>query len=194
MTVLTTPGGHSTAWTKPHSMTPSSGRGRSVEQVGLVLPRQRLDRKALDRALALERTGRAWRSNDQVAAIRPVLLKWSDHLDEAYDALVELHAKALDEGNEGLVPYALGHLCGVALRLGRTDEAAALAAEHLAHAESAGQEGQRVQALVNTASVDAHVVGWTPRWRPHCRSSRRPRPSRTAGWRCRPPGCSASWR
>jgi DNA-binding CsgD family transcriptional regulator len=132
-----------------------------------------LDRTELDRALALERTGRAWRSNDQVAAIRPVLLKWSDHLDEAYDALVELQAKALDEGNEGLVPYALGHLSGVALRLGRTDEAATLAAEHLAHAESAGQESQRVQALVNTASVDAqcgrldaafaasqHVLAW----------------------------------
>lgn len=115
-----------------------------------------LDRPELDHALALERTGRAWRSNDQVAAIRPVLLKWSDHLDEAYDALVELKAKAVEEGNEGLVPYALGHLSGVALRLGRTDEAAALAAEHLAHAESDGQESQRVQALVNTASVDAH--------------------------------------
>jgi DNA-binding CsgD family transcriptional regulator len=115
-----------------------------------------LDRGELDHALALERTGRAWRSNDQVAAIRPVLLKWSDHPGEAYDALVELRAKALDEGNEGLVPYTLGHLSGVALRLGRTDEAAALAAEHLAHAESDGQESQRIQALVNTASVDAH--------------------------------------
>ncbi|WP_346386100.1 AAA family ATPase [Nocardioides sp.] len=114
-----------------------------------------LDRAELDRALVLERSGRAWRSNDQVAAIRPVLLKWSDHLEEAYDALVELHAKAVEEGNEGLVPYALGHLSGVALRLGRTDEAAALAVAHLAHAESTGQESQRVQALVNTASVDA---------------------------------------
>jgi DNA-binding CsgD family transcriptional regulator len=115
-----------------------------------------LDRGELDHALALERTGRAWRSNDQVAAIRPVLLKWSDHHVEAYDALIELQAKALDEGNEGLVPYALGHLSGVALRLGRTDEAAALAAEHLAHAESDGQESQRIQALVTIANVDAH--------------------------------------
>jgi DNA-binding CsgD family transcriptional regulator/RecA/RadA recombinase len=115
-----------------------------------------LDRSELDRALELERTGRAWRSNDQVAAIRPVLLKWSDHLQEAYDALLELQAKAVEEGNEGLVPYALGHLSGVALRLGRTEEAATLAAEHLAHAEAAGQESQRVQALVNTATVDAH--------------------------------------
>jgi DNA-binding CsgD family transcriptional regulator len=114
-----------------------------------------LDLPRLDHALALERTGRAWRSNDQVAAIRPVLLKWSDHLHEAHDALTELHEKALEEGNEGLVPYALGHLSGVALRLGRTEEAASFAAGHLAHAESAGQESQRVQALVTTASVDA---------------------------------------
>ena len=115
-----------------------------------------LDRGGLDHALALERAGRAWRGNDQVAAIRPVLLKWSDHLLESYDALRELHAKAVEEGNEGLVPYALGHLSAVALRLGRIDEAEALAQEHLAHAESAGQESQRVQALVNTASVLAH--------------------------------------
>jgi DNA-binding CsgD family transcriptional regulator len=114
-----------------------------------------LDLEELDRALSQERSGRTWHSNDQVAAIRPVLLKWADHLDEAYAALKELHAKALDEGNEGLVPYALGHLSGVALRLGHSDEAAALAAEHLAHAELAGQESQRVQALVNTATVNA---------------------------------------
>lgn len=114
-----------------------------------------LDRPTLDHALALERTGRAWRSNDQVAAIRPVLLKWDDHLDEAYDALTQLLEKAVEEGNEGLMPYALGHLAGVALRLGRIDEATSLAAEHLARAESTGQESQRLQALVTTAAVDA---------------------------------------
>lgn len=114
-----------------------------------------LDRPRLDRALSLERTGRAWRSGDQVAAIRPVLLKWTDHLHESYDALTELLDKAREEGNEGLAPYALGHLSGVALRLGWTEEAAAFAAEHLSHAESAGQESQRVQALVTTTAVDA---------------------------------------
>lgn len=115
-----------------------------------------LDRPELDRALELERTGRDWRSSDQVAAIRPVLLKWADYPSDAYAALSELRSKASDEGNEGLIPYALGHLSAVALRLGRAEEAAELAAEHLAHAESTGQESQRVQALVNTASVDAH--------------------------------------
>lgn len=114
-----------------------------------------LDRPKLDHALTLERTGRAWRSNDQVAAIRPVLLKWSDHLQEANDALTELREKALEEGNEGLAPYALGHLSGGALRMGRIEAATSFAAEHLAHAESTGQESQRVQALVTTAAVDA---------------------------------------
>ncbi|MEO6203913.1 MAG: AAA family ATPase [Mycobacteriales bacterium] len=115
-----------------------------------------LDREQLDRALTLERTGRSWRSSDQVAAIRPVLLKWSDHLSEAQDALCELSAKAVEEGNEGLAPYVLGHLSGVALRRGRPTEARALAEQHLAHAESTGQAGQRIQALVTAASVDAH--------------------------------------
>ncbi len=115
----------------------------------------RLDRPKLDQALVLERTGREWRSNDQVAAIRPVLLKWSDDLPAAYDALTELRERALEEGNEGLAPYVLGHLSGVALRMGRIEEATSFAADHLAHAESAGQESQRMQALVTTAGVDA---------------------------------------
>ncbi|MEO7398855.1 MAG: AAA family ATPase, partial [Ilumatobacteraceae bacterium] len=42
-----------------------------------------LDASAMDDALTIERTGRDWRSGDQVAALRPVLLKWADHHSEA---------------------------------------------------------------------------------------------------------------
>lgn len=116
-----------------------------------------LDRTALEQALALERQGRVWRSGDQVAAVRPVLLKWADLHTEALAGLEELRDKAREEGNDGLLPYVSGHIPGILLRMGRTHPAAAAAAQHLADAEAAGQESQRMQALYNTALVDTHL-------------------------------------
>lgn len=118
---------------------------------------QGLDASALERALSIERTGREWRSTDQVAAIRPVLLKWADRHDEALAGLYELSARAEQEGNEGVRPYVLGHVPGILLRLGRFAEAAIAAAEHLDLADRSGQANQRMQALFNVALVDAHL-------------------------------------
>jgi DNA-binding CsgD family transcriptional regulator len=118
---------------------------------------QGLDRVGLDRALALERTGRSWTSADQVAAVRPVLLKWADQPLDALAALEELRARAEDEGNEGVIPYVAGHVPGILLRLGRVGDAAAAAADHLGLAERTGQESQRMQALYNSSLVDAHL-------------------------------------
>lgn len=117
---------------------------------------QGIDIARLDHALALERTGRSWRSGDQVAAVRPVLLKWADHPTEALAALVELRERAEEEGNDGLMPYVLGHIPGILLRLGRLDDAAGAADEHLGHAERTGQESQRMQALYNVAFIASH--------------------------------------
>lgn len=124
-----------------------------------------LDREALDHALALERSGRLWRSGDQVASIRPVLLKWSDYYEDSLAALEELRDKARDEGNEGLLPYVSGHIPGVLLRMGRIREAADAAAHHLHEAEAAGQASQRAQALYNTALVDAHLGRLDAAWK-----------------------------
>ena len=116
-----------------------------------------LDRVGLDHALALERTGRTWLSSDQVAAVRPVLLKWADHPHDALAGLDELRARAEDEGNEGVIPYVAGHVPGILLRLGRLHDAAAAAADHLGLAERTGQETQRMQARYNASLVDAHL-------------------------------------
>ena len=124
-----------------------------------------LDREALDGALARERSGRVWSSGDQVAATRPVLLKWADHYVDALVALEELRDKAREEGNDGLLPYVSGHIPVILLRLGRTGEAETAAAQHLAEAEAAGQESQRVQALYNTAFVDAHLGHLDSAWK-----------------------------
>jgi DNA-binding CsgD family transcriptional regulator len=118
---------------------------------------QGLDRVGLDHALALERTARTWLSGDQVAAVRPVLLKWADQPDDALAALDELRARAEDEGNEGVIPYVAGHVPGILLRLGRLHDAAAAAADHLGLAERTGQESQRMQALYNVSLIDAHL-------------------------------------
>jgi DNA-binding CsgD family transcriptional regulator len=116
-----------------------------------------LDRVGLDHALTLERTGRTWLSSDQVAAVRPVLLKWADHPHDALAGLEELRARAEDEGNEGVIPYVAGHVPGILLRLGRLRDAAAAAADHLGLAERTGQETQRMQALYNVSLIDAHL-------------------------------------
>ena len=117
---------------------------------------QGLDRAGLDHALMVERTGREWRSGDQVAAIRPVLLKWADQHSDALLALAELRERAEMEGNEGLLPYVVGHVPGILLRVGRFSEAANAAVEHLSLALATGQDGQRMQALYNVSLVDAY--------------------------------------
>ena len=116
-----------------------------------------LDLEALDRALVVERSGRSWSSDDQVAAVRPVLLKWADRHQDALDALAELEARAAEDGNEGILPYALGHRSSTLLRMGRYVEAEAVATEQLFQAEATGQSAQRVQALHNLSVVDAHA-------------------------------------
>ncbi len=117
---------------------------------------QGLDLDALEEALAAERSGRVWRSADQVAAVRPVLLKWADQNEAALAALDELRDRAQVEGNEGLLPYIAGHIPGILLRTGRFEDAATASALHLELALATGQDGQRMQALYNSSLVDAH--------------------------------------
>jgi DNA-binding CsgD family transcriptional regulator len=71
--------------------------------------------------------------------------------------LAELRVRAEDEGNEGVIPYVAGHVPGILLRLGRLNDAAVAAADHLGLAERTGQESQRMQALYNVSLVDAHL-------------------------------------
>jgi DNA-binding CsgD family transcriptional regulator len=113
-----------------------------------------LDLDMLDRAFAVERSQGGSRYG-QVAVVRPVLLKWADHSEAAIDALRELREVCEAEGNEGAIPYALSHIPTTLCRLGRVDEARQAASEHLYYAETTGQESQRIQAVLNTAWVEA---------------------------------------
>ena len=49
-----------------------------------------------------------WRSSDNAACNRPVLLAWIDEPVRALAALAELEQRAEEEGNEGSIPYVLG--------------------------------------------------------------------------------------
>ena len=112
-----------------------------------------MDLKALDAALDMERTGRSWRSTDQVASSRAAILKFVDELDAAQHAFDELHQRAVEEGNDGQLPYIVGHLVGVHVLRGDLEAATAAAHEHVQLAELTGQDNQRWQASINLAAV-----------------------------------------
>jgi DNA-binding CsgD family transcriptional regulator len=116
-----------------------------------------LDIARLDEALALERHGRVPTAEDEVATIRPVLLKWDDRLEEALDALHELRDLAQAEGNEGVIPYVVGHESAVLLRLGRWREAERAVTEHDEWAAATGQSAQHLQAAYNRAHLALHI-------------------------------------
>ena len=115
-----------------------------------------LDVAAVDEALALERRDRRWRSDDQVANCRAPLLKFGDLPRESLAAFEELLVRAEDEGNVGQLPYIVGHVVGIHLRLGEWDAARAAADRHLELAEATGQPAQVAQAHYNLAIVALH--------------------------------------
>ena len=113
-----------------------------------------LDVPALEAALVAERTGRAWRSDDQVATCRPALLKYADHLDAALTTLDELRAQAEAEGNVGQLIYVVGHYPMLLLRMGDLAAAEAATEEHLELATTTGQTNHLWQARHNQACVE----------------------------------------
>ncbi|HET9615156.1 MAG TPA: AAA family ATPase [Candidatus Limnocylindrales bacterium] len=115
-----------------------------------------LDPARIERALELERRAPAPVVADRFSASLGTWLKVLDRFDEARTWLERTRQTALDEGDEGSLPYALAHLPELELWTGHWDRAEAIAREHLAVAEAMGLESQRHQALYNLAMVHAH--------------------------------------
>lgn len=113
-----------------------------------------LDVPALEAALVAERTGRVWRSDDQVATCRPALLKYADHLEAARATLDELRVQAEAEGNVGQLIYVVGHYPMLLLRMGDLAGAEAMTEEHLELATTTGQTNHVWQARHNQAWVE----------------------------------------
>ncbi|RHW27398.1 LuxR family transcriptional regulator [Nocardioides immobilis] len=116
-----------------------------------------LDVPALEAALAAERTGRAWRSDDQVATCRPALLKYADHAAAARAALDQLRERAEAEGNVGQLIYVVRHYPTLLLRMGELAAAEAATEEHLDLATTTGQTNHLWQAQENRGWVALHA-------------------------------------
>jgi DNA-binding CsgD family transcriptional regulator len=115
-----------------------------------------LDDARIARALELERVAPAPAVADRFSASLGTWLKVLDRFDEARRWLERTRQTAIDEGDDGSLPYALAHLPELEIWTGHWGRAEAVAKEHLALAEATGLESQRVQALYNLALVHAH--------------------------------------
>jgi DNA-binding CsgD family transcriptional regulator len=83
-------------------------------------------------------------------------LKNNGDFDEGRRWLERTRQAAIDEGDEGSLPFALSHLPQLELWAGRWQEAEDRAAEHLELAERTGQSLERFTAIFSLATVDAH--------------------------------------
>ncbi|HEY2915985.1 MAG TPA: LuxR family transcriptional regulator [Candidatus Limnocylindrales bacterium] len=115
-----------------------------------------LDPALVERGLELERIAPAPTVSDRFSASLGTWLKWLDQFEDARLWLERTRQTAIDEGDEGSLPYALGHLPELEVWTGNWERADAVAREHLAAAEASGLAAQRDQALYNLALVHVH--------------------------------------
>lgn len=110
----------------------------------------------VERALELESRAPPVTVADRFSAALGAWLTLDDDFEGARRWLDETHRAALDEGDEGSLPYAISHFPRLELSTGDWKRAEETALEHLELAEQMGQAAQRTQALFNVALVRAH--------------------------------------
>ena len=111
----------------------------------------------VERALELERISPTPNVGDRMSAALGTWLKYDGDFDGARHWLEVTRQTALDEGDEGSLPYALSHLPQLDLWTGDWAQAEAHALEHLELAETTGQTNERLTAIFNLALVHAHL-------------------------------------
>jgi DNA-binding NarL/FixJ family response regulator len=110
----------------------------------------------IERALELESLAPAPDVADRMSAALGVFLKYQGDFEGARFWLESTRRAALEEGDEGSLPYAVGHLPQLELWTGNWAAAERYAREHAELAEAMSQADQRRQALFNLALVHAH--------------------------------------
>ena len=110
----------------------------------------------VERGLELERTAASRNVGDRMSGALGVWLKADGDLDGARQWLELTRQTALDEGDEGSLPYVLGHLSQLELWTGNWDQAEARAVEHLELSERTGQSLERLTAIHGLSFVHAH--------------------------------------
>jgi DNA-binding CsgD family transcriptional regulator len=111
----------------------------------------------VERALELERVAPPANVADRMSAALGTWLKYDGDFEGARYWLEQTRQSALDEGDEGSLPYALSHLPQLELWTGNWDRSEARALEHLELAERTGQEAERLTAQFSLALVHAHL-------------------------------------
>ena len=110
----------------------------------------------VERALELERISPTPIVADRMSAALGTWLKYDGDFEGARHWLEVTRQSALDEGDEGSLPYALSHLPQLDLWTGDWAKSEAHALEHLELAETTRQTSQRLTAIFNLAVVHAH--------------------------------------
>ena len=111
----------------------------------------------VERGLELERLAPPLNVGDRMSAALGTWLKYEGDFDGARRWLEATRQSALDEGDEGSLPYALSHLPQLELWAGHWERAEALALEHLGLAETTGQTLERLTAIYSLTLVQAHM-------------------------------------
>ncbi|HKP17517.1 MAG TPA: LuxR C-terminal-related transcriptional regulator [Gaiellaceae bacterium] len=111
----------------------------------------------VERALQLERIAPQPVVSDRISAALGAWLKYAGDFEGARHWLEETYRAAIEEGDEGSLPYALSHLPQLELWTGNWPASERVALEHLELAERTAQPDQRRQALYNLALVHAHM-------------------------------------
>ena len=111
----------------------------------------------VERALELERISPTPIVADRMSAALGTWLKYDGDFEGARHWLEVTRQSALDEGDEGSLPYALSHLPQLDLWTGDWAQSEARALEHLELAETTRQTSQRLTAIFNLAFVHAHL-------------------------------------
>ena len=117
---------------------------------------RRLDPAVVERGLALEDRAAPASVADRFSASLGAWLKALDDFAGARLWLERTHRAAVEEGDEGSLPYALSHLPELELWTGDWPAAEAFARRHLEISTDRELESQRRQALYNLALVHVH--------------------------------------
>lgn len=110
----------------------------------------------VQRGLKLERVAPPANVGDRMSAALGAWLKYDGDLEEARHWLEATRRAAIEEGDEGSLPYSLSHLPQLELWTGNWEQAETRAMEHLELAERTGQSLERLTAIYNLSLVEAH--------------------------------------
>lgn len=109
----------------------------------------------IERGLALEKEHPPETVSDRMSASLGSWLKYAGDFEGARHWLERTRRAAIEEGDDSSLPYALSHLPQLETWRGDLAAARAAAVEHHELSVLTGQEGERLTAVYNLASVDA---------------------------------------